>query len=346
MKIRTSVLSRYIDIPKSTRDLRDLLDDVGLEVKRTEQLPGDLSITLELLANRGDHHSYSGISREIGGRTAGSLRRPEVTTLQVGRCPIVVEVRSPLCLRYSATLLERTGPVAQLPDDVLRPIVAAGQKCVRAEVDATNLANLELGQPTHVFDADTIVGAVVVREAVAGETCLPLFFEARVDVPVGALVVADDVKILAVAGVIGCEECKATQTTTRLLVESATFEPVAVRKAARAMGIATDSSARFERGADPEAPLVGAGRVVFLLELYAGWSRVGQTAMLGKWAAPKRIITLSVPLAGAFLEVPLAEAEIRERLERYGFSVSPSWPEWDAGMGWTVPDELVDAPHS
>jgi phenylalanyl-tRNA synthetase beta chain len=161
MKIHVDVLRRYTALPESLRQTRLLLDDLGLEVKR---LNPDGHLTLELLANRGDHHCYEGIAREITGRTGGALTTPPVAALAVGESPWPLRLETDLCLVYTATILERVGEDAgQLTPDQLAPLRAAGLASVLAPVDATNLSNLELGQPTHVFDADTLVGAVTIR---------------------------------------------------------------------------------------------------------------------------------------------------------------------------------------
>jgi len=354
VKIAHHALSRFIDVPEDPRALRLLLDDVGIEVKRMEPsaVPdAGTTYTIELLANRGDHYCYHGIAREIGGRTGVPMRLPPRAELAVGDTPFPLRNETPLCPRYSATLLERTGPPAPLPPEVLLPLEAAGIHSISPPVDASNLGNLELGQPTHAFDADTLVGAVIIRTSRPGETCLPLFTEERVTLPEGTLVIADEEKILAVAGVIGCEESKATEHTTRLLLESACFHPVAVRKAARALGLHTDASARFERGSDPLAVLAGAGRVVHLLETHAGWSRVGEVGMVGDWADPERTILLDVPAAAAFLEHPLTPAEAAERLARYGFAVTSAGDQlavrvpphrlWDVEFAADLHEELA-----
>jgi len=355
MKVSTNVLRHFLDVPSDPRALRELLDDVGLEVKRVEPMDdGGTRFVLELLANRGDHHCYEGIARELNGRLGRELRTPTVTSLEVGESPHPLRTETPLCLRYTLTLLERTGPAdATLSAGALAVLDGAAIHSLTAPVDATNVANLELGQPTHAFDADTIVGAVTVRTSVAGERCLPLFQEESVELPVGTLVIADDAKILAVAGVIGCEESKTTDATTRLLLESACFDPVAVRKASRALSIHTDSSARFERGSDPERVLVGAGRVADLLA-EAGWARRGTTGMVGDHVDPGRVIPLSVAATGRFLDVAVDAAEVSERLGRYGFEVRahdqdsdvllvgvPSWRLWDVAFAADLYEELA-----
>ena len=316
MKIDLAVLGSYTVLPDSLSETRDLLDDVGIEVKRDL---GDGRLALELLANRGDHHCYAGVATEISGRTGHSVHLPPVQKLTVGASPWEVRIDTDLCLVYTLTLLESSGGGKGLPETTLAPLTAAELQPVHAAIDATNLANLELGQPTHAFDADRIEGAIQIRASRAGEKALPLFMEEPVELPEGTLVIADDAKVLAIAGVIGCEESKTTAQTTRILLESATFDPVAVRKASASLDLHTDSSARFERGGDPSRPLVGAGRVAHLLTREAGWSVVGETGRFGAWTDPQRTLPLSSEAASAFLALPLEPADVSSRLERYGF---------------------------
>jgi phenylalanyl-tRNA synthetase beta chain len=320
MKISVDVLRRYTTLPAAPRALRELLDDVGVEVKR---INGD-QVSLELLANRGDHHCYAGVAREVHGRTGGGVSTPDIAPLQVGEGPVPIRVDTPLGLLYTATLLERDAdaPEQSLPEEVLAPLVAAEIKPLLPPVDATNLSNLELGQPTHVFDADKVVGTISVRLSRAGETAWPLFTEGHVPLAEGTLVIADDTKILAIAGVIGCEDSKTTDRTSRIILESAAFDPISVRKARRGLNIHTDAAARFERGSDPSAPLHGAGRVVYLLERFAGWRRIGNTTVAGEWVDPGRHIRLNVSAANTFLDTRMAADEVAMRLERYGFSIT------------------------
>lgn len=356
MRIAAEILAQYTDLPDDPRALRPLLDDLGLEVKRVEQTGLGPVYTLELLANRGDHHCYAGVAREITGRTGGPLRLPEVAPLLVGDGPVGIQIQTPLCLRYSATLLARTGEPRPLSDEALRTLTAAGIHSLTAPVDATNLSNLELGQPTHAFDADKVRGAITIRLSLPGERAWLLFQAAPVTLPVGTLVIADEEKILAIAGVIGCEDSKTTIESARILLESATFDPVAVRKARRALNIHTDASARFERGADPEMPLVGAGRVVHLLEQTGVWRRVGLSGLAGDWQAPQRGLALTPETVRQALGVTLGADEAADRLRRYGFEVErrptaggdtellvrvPTWRVWDVEFVADILEELA-----
>lgn len=350
MKLSLSVLRRFVALPASADEVRDLLDDVGVEVKRAD---GDL-FTVELLANRGDHHCYEGVAREVSLRTGAPVRTPTVASLAVGAGPAVA-VETPGALVYTLTRLTRAGAEAPLSADDAAPLVAAGLDGIGAAVDATNLVNLELGQPTHAFDADAVRGVVRVRESAPGERAWPLFRPGPVELPAGTLVIADDEKVLAIAGVIGCEESKTTAATTALLLESACFDPVKVRLASRALGIHTDSTARFERGSDPARALVGAGRVVHLLE-GAGWARVGPTTQAGAWQDPQRVLRVDVAAARRFLGVDLRFDDMVARLARAGFAELgtpadraaealvlrvPSWRLWDVEHAADLYEELA-----
>ena len=214
MKIVIDALRSWVDLPEDDA-LRSLFDDVGLEVKRAHTTPLGLVFTLELLANRGDHRCYAGVARELATRLRTPLRLPSVPALQVGDSPHPLRIETDRCLRYALTLLEKTGPAS-----ISSPLLDAEELATgSAPVDASNLALLELGQPTHSFDADSVVGPITVRLSRPGETAWPLFAAKAVEIPAGTLVIADDVKILAIAGVIGCEESKTTADTRRVLLD-------------------------------------------------------------------------------------------------------------------------------
>ncbi len=340
MKIAAAILERFVALPADCRarprGLRDLLDDLGVEVKRQE---GD-RLTLELLANRGDHHCYEGVAREIAARLGQPLCVPPAAPLEVGPAPVPLRIETPLCLRYSLTRLVGHGGALDADADAV--LAAAGLASVHPVVDATNVANLELGQPSHAFDAARVRGGITVRTARAGERAWLLFEAAPREIPADTLVIADDEKILAVAGVIGCEDSKTTAETREVLLESACFDPVAVRRARRALGLTTDASARFERGSDPARVLTGAGRVVQLLAA-AGWTATGPTGMVGDWADPERTLWFSLADANAALGIHLSLDRATDLLQRLGFSIAIGA---DGQIGARVPPHrLWDVVH-
>jgi phenylalanyl-tRNA synthetase beta chain len=326
-------LRTHVDMPASTHDARELLDEVGIEVKSVDTTEVGTVFNCELLANRGDHYCYEGVAREVSGRTGDRLRYVKLRKLDVHHAEETrVKIESPLCLVYTVTELFRGDASGTLPPDVLAPLTAADVHSINAPVDASNLTNFDTGQPTHAFDADTIDGPITIRLSRRGEKAWMLFTPAAVDIPEGTLVIADDSKILGIAGVIGCVESGITDKTTRILLESACFDPVAVRIASRQLNQATDAAARFMRGGDPTTPLVGAARVAHLLEQHAGY-RVGNAYTAGDWKDPQRKIEVNVAKTNRFIGTELSALAMAERLTRYGFTVEPQ----DETLTVTVP---------
>lgn len=322
MKLSANVLRRFCSgVPSDSKALRKLLDDVGVEVKRLEQQPGDALLTLELLANRGDHHCYAGVAREIAARSKTPLTLPSPRALELGTPAVPLRVESDKCLLYSATPLRVTGTLlGSLGKEADELLNAAGLLTGNAAIDVTNLVNLELGQPSHAFDRARIQGGITVRLSKAGEKAWLLFTPEPRELPAGTLVIADDVKVLAIAGVIGCEDSKITDDTKEIILESAAFDPVTVRIGGRALGTHTDASARFERGSDPTLVTVAAARIAELLA-GAGIAEVtGPLGLVGAWQDPARRVTARPDEASRFLGRTFAEAEIVERLSAYGFT--------------------------
>ena len=321
MKFLLEHLRTFTDLPERPHDARELLDDVGIEVKSAETTPLGTVFNCELLANRGDHYCYEGVAREVRGRTGGELRYPPVKALQAQRAtPDRLRIESPLCLVFTVT--ELSGKGGSLPPSVLAPLTAADIHSISAPVDASNLTNFDLGQPSHAYDADKVDGPIIVRLSRKGEKAWMLFTPEPVEIPEGTLVIADNSKILGIAGVIGCADSAISSSTTRILLEAACFDPVAVRLSSRALNQATDAAARFMRGGDPTLPLVGAGRVVKLLEEHCGY-RVGNAYVAGDWQNPRRTIEVDVARTQRFIGANLSHLDMAERLTRYGFTVEP-----------------------
>lgn len=334
MKVLLEHLRSFTDLPARMHDARELLDDVGIEVKTVDTTDQGTVFNVELLANRGDHYCYEGIAREVSGRTGGALRYPPARKLEPQAATADrIRIETPLCLVYTLTEFVRGDASSPLPPAILAPMLAADMGPTLAPVDASNLTNLDLGQPTHAFDADTIEGAITIRLSRKGEKAWMLFTPEHVEIPEGTLVIADDVKILGIAGVIGCVDSGITEKTRRILLESACFDPVAVRIASRQLNQATDAAARFMRGGDPTLPLVGSARVAHLLETHCGY-RTGGVWTAGEWRDPRRTIAVDVPRMQRFIGAKTSGFEMADRLTRYGFAVEdPS----DAGLTVIVP---------
>ncbi len=319
MKILRSYLQQWLpSIPQETKEIRDLFEDLGLEVKRVETSEWGPLFHLELLANRGDHHSYHGIAQELCGRLGGSVLPLPQTTLNQASA-VRFQVTSPLCHAYTLTEIHIASNANTLASEWQSPLISSGSQLVNLAVDISNLVNLEYGQPTHAFDADCIQGNITVRESLPGEKAHLLFQPEPIVITEGTLVIADEEKILAIAGVIGCEASKATSETTRFLIESACFDPVAVRKAAKQLRLTTDASIRFERGSDVAMIQPAVERMVHLLKQHTPVSYCGAVEWLSLAPLPTTQIQLMVSHLNAFVGMDFSPQEVTEILRRYGF---------------------------
>lgn len=233
----------------------------------------DVLLELELTTNRPDCLGHRGVAREIATLYGKTLQSRPVELSESGPSTssrAAVEIESPrLCRRYSARLIQgiRVGPS---PDWLCQRLDSLGFRPINNIVDATNYVLMESGHPTHAFDLSRIhAGRIVVRKARNGERLVTLD---GVEHPLreGMLLIADAAKPLALAGIMGGQDSEIESSTRDVLVESAWFDPVSVRKTSKALGIHSEASHRFERGADLEATLPAANRAAQLIQELAG----------------------------------------------------------------------------
>ncbi len=223
---------------------------VGQSIRQYLELD-DHVFEIKLTPNRADCLSLQGVAREVGAITGTATSLPQVTevlpTIEVTR-PIVLEAPA-ACPLYYGRVISGVDAKAPTPEWMKRRLERSGIRAISALVDITNYVMLELGQPLHAFDNTKLVGAIHVRMANPGETLL-LLNEQTIPVGGDVLMIADDAKALAMAGVMGGEESGVTLETSELFLESAFFAPKAIAGRARRYGFASDASHRFERGVD------------------------------------------------------------------------------------------------
>jgi phenylalanyl-tRNA synthetase beta chain len=226
--------------------------------------PGDTVLDLEITPNRPDLLSHSGIAREIGALTGKKPTWPQWEQVEESdAAPLTVAVDTDSPCFYSALLVSdvKIGPS---PEWLLRKLEAVGARGINNAVDLTNYVMFFAGQPTHVFDAAKVRGTIRVRHAAEREQLLGLdgiVYSLKSE----DLVIADDAKALAIAGVIGGKESGVTEATKAVILEIANFEPSRIRRTSRRLGVSTDSSYRFERGVDLQATFMAhkfAGRLL------------------------------------------------------------------------------------
>src|SRR5688572_523776 len=255
------------------QELRDRLTMVGLAIDAVESHADDSVLDVEVPSNRPDCLSHVGIAREVTVIERKELRLPGVRSVKMdGRSADLasVEIKTPdLCPRYAARLV-RGVKIGPSPDWLVKRLEVIGQRPINNVADITNYVLHELGQPLHAFDLHRLSGKrIVVRRAAPGEKLRTLDGFDR-ELTNEMLVIADAKKPVALAGIMGGEDSEISDSTTDVLIESAYFDPNSVRRTARRLGMDTEASRRFERGADRENVLRAQARCVELICELAG----------------------------------------------------------------------------
>lgn len=283
---------------------------------------GDVVLEIAVTANRPDALSIVGVARELAAAGLATLKQPELAQLptEPASQASVTLGDAALCPRYAGQILEGVN-VGPSPDWLAQRLELAGIRSISNVVDVTNYVLLELGQPLHAFDLATIdASSLEARRARPGETLQTLDGELR-ELDSEMLVIADRHAAHAVAGVMGGAASQVTDKTTAILLESAYFLPKSVRRTAKKLGLASESSYRFERGVDPEATLKALARATALLAEVAGARAVGAPAEALQepgWPGTMQV-TLRPERVKRILGVAIPEAEIRTMLEGLGF---------------------------
>ncbi|MGP3683418.1 phenylalanine--tRNA ligase subunit beta [Streptomyces sp. IBSNAI002] len=307
-------------LPEDPAACRGALDASGLEVKGIEETAADCYVSLEFLANRGDHRSYTGIAGELAARLGLSRTPLPVTILKTDPRPTRVDIVAPGCLGYTMTPLTVTDPHASLPQDTRARLEAAGPGTGLAVPDAARATCLESGHPVFVYDADRVDGRITIRHSRPGEDFTPAGDDRPRALPPGLLVVADQHGVLALAGVVESDSAQVTETSRNVLLECAAYDPVTVRRNASALGLSTTASQRFERGSDPATVLAGAGRAVRILESAGAAKPAGPTDRPVTWHQPLPTLSLTAESCSHFLGTDLSLDDIAARLADYGFA--------------------------
>jgi phenylalanyl-tRNA synthetase beta chain len=318
------------------------LTAVGLAVEQVEPRGDDTVFDVDITTNRPDAMNHRGIARELAaiyGRELRPLSHRLPAPSAEGPERLVTIEDPDLCPRYFARLV--TGvKVAPSPAWLAARLEAIGSRPINNVVDATNFVLWGLGHPLHAFDRDLLAeGRIVVRRARKGEKITTLDGEAK-ELSDRMLVIADAKEPVAVAGVMGGERSGVSEKTTNLLLESAWFDPVSIRKTSKALGMHTDASHRFERGADFDEPAEAVDAVAALiLELAGGKLVSGLVDSTFPAAAPKpKAILLRRSRIDRIAGSPIPGETVAPLFARLGIPCEPH-PE---GWSITVPTRRVD----
>lgn len=284
MKYPLEWLKEYVPINLSVEALAERMTAAGFEVESIEDSPAGTIFDVEVTPNRADCLSIVGMAREISAFTGQPLQPKKYCLIPKDKpaseglsraaarkdTAVKIKIEEPQeCTRYIGQLFDNI-QIKPSPDWMQKRINACGTRSINNIVDITNYVLYEYGQPLHAFDYTKLAGnSIIVRKAKSGEKMLALD-ELTYALNPEQLVIADAEKAVAIAGVMGGIGSETTETTTRLLLEAACFERIQVRRASRALGLASESSYRFERGVDPRGVWIAAQRAAQLIAELAG----------------------------------------------------------------------------
>jgi phenylalanyl-tRNA synthetase beta chain len=302
--------------------------------------------------------SVLGMAREVATAYGLPLRRPAARTtaaapahrasgpglhllslkaVEQGDIEVTIDVPD-LCPRYAGALADVT--VGESPGWMQERLRAVGVRPISNIVDVTNYVLLELGQPMHAFDRARLGGgAIRVRTARSGETIRTLDGQLR-ELASDMMVIADAERPVAVAGVMGGADSEVTGTTTAIVLESAYFNPLSVRRTSKRLGLKTEASMRFERGADPRLPVTAMERACALLETIGAGRAHGSVIDRYPLRIEPRVLRLRRDRLAAFLGLGIPDADVRRILDGLGFALRDAAD----GSGWevTAPTRRVD----
>ena len=337
MKISANWVRDFVSPTASDREVAEALTVSGIAIEGYFGEGADQAWEAEITTNRVDAMNHYGVAREVSAIYDVDLKSlaPKVCESGPANFSIVIEDAEG-CARYTARIV-RGVKIAPAPAHIAHRLELIEQRSIGNVADATNYVLNEIGQPTHAFDLDKLEGGkIIVRRARAGETLTTLDGVERKLSPED-LVIADAVKPVALAGIMGGEATMITYATKNVLIESAWFDPASIRRTSRRLGMHTDASHRYERGADPGITQVACARDAELIVASAGGAVSEEIDVVAR-NIPQPRIQLASSEVKRILGVEIPPPEIARILHRLGFDVEGSGPEFTV----TVPTWRLD----
>ena len=336
MRVSVNWLKDYVKTALSAKEIAEVLTRVGLEIEGIERAAAprpdgpsgsggsDNVLAAEVTTNRPDWLSYLGVARELAAATGSDFKLPDVRLAESGRPAsdlTHVEVLDPdLCPRYTARVITNV-KVGPSPAWLVEKIQAMGLRPVNNVVDITNFVLFECGQPLHAFDYDKLAGhRIVVRRAMKGEFITAIDgskHELRGD----ELVIADASRPVAIAGIMGGLDTEVGDRTTTVLLESANFKPVHIRRTSKRLVLQSDSSYRFARGVDPVGVEWGSRRAAALIAEICGGKVCPGMVDVDAEPFKAREVPLRFARVEKVLGVAVPAADCRRILEALGCAV-------------------------
>ncbi len=343
------MLRDFVETRLDANEIGDLLTMAGFELEGIEEVEGESVLDIKVVSNRGDGLSVFGLSREVLAKDQNSkpteLYNRAVAGFTIGdetdteiSKKTNVTIESEACTRYACRLFENTKNESS-PAWLQKRLRQAGLRPLGILVDLSNYVMLELGQPLHAFDQDTLAERrIVVRGATPGEKLTTLNGIAH-ELQPHHLMICDAKSAVAVAGVMGGAETEVSDSTKNVLLESAHFVSNSVRKTRKELGLSTDASYRFERSVDPNGVVRGLNRFANLLQEATGQNGV-VPGVLDVFSTHPATGKVNVRVSKAFklLGMNVTAVEVKSYLEGLGFSVSGSGEPFEVELPSWRPD--------
>ena len=321
MKFSYNLLKKYVDIKLTPEELAEVLSAKTAEVEQIDKVGGDSIMEIKILYNRGDLLSHYGMAREIAALTGGKLENLDLDYAETNEKTsdlIKVEIENPeLCPRYTAQVIKNV-KIGDSPKWLKDILVSLGLKSINNIVDVVNYVMIEMGQPLHAFDYARIAGhKIIVRSARQGEKIVTLD-EAKTEYELSpnTLIIADQEKPLAIAGIKGGYGSEITDSTRTIMLESANFDRTNIRKTSVNLGLRTDASIRFSYGLDPNLAGYAIYRAAeFIQELAGGEITKDNVTVYPREVKPWKI-SVKKSYINSLIGTVIPEKEINKILSR------------------------------
>jgi phenylalanyl-tRNA synthetase beta chain len=322
MKIVYNWLKQFVDLTASPADLRARLSLAGIAVDSIEETAAGPVLDAEVTANRPDCLGHFGIAREVAAiyRLPLNPLRPKLKeSAEKASDTTRVEIEAPeLCGRFTARVL-RGVKVQPSPDWLRQGLEAIGEKSINNVVDVTNYVMFELGHPLHAYDFDKLnEKRVVVRRAKPGEKMRTLDGAERT-LTKQMCAIADAARAIGIGGVMGGADTEITFSTRHILLECAWFDPIAVRRTSKALGLRSEASYRFERGADPEMAEQASRRAAELIQQLSGGEILSGVVDIYPNREPEKKIELSRKELLRVMGADVPDRDVEAILSALGF---------------------------
>ncbi len=340
MKISYNWLQNYFEKPLPTPEkLKDVFDFHSLEVEGFDEvmdssLPAQAGekvtetvFDIKVLPDRAHFMlSHKGVAEDLSVLLNMPLKKSEIPpppAPTIATAPHITIQDPQFCRRYVGQYVEGI-TVGESPAWIQTYLEAVGGRPINSIVDATNITMFNIGQPLHAFDADKVVGDIVVRTATDGEK-ITLLDGAEVMLKAGEYVIADTEGPLAIAGVKGGKRAEVSASTTKIIVESANFDPTIVRRTSTRLNLRNESSKRFENEITPELTLQGMSDMMALVKELCPQAKWGPVVDIYPTKAQQTVIAFNPAYIEERLGVKIPETDIKNILERSGIAIDSKW---------------------